>query len=206
MELDEFDCDSQQQVSTVNVSQESHWPTLSHGTGTSEAWSLKSVCLVVWRLISGVSTIVAVRATVGTSSTTVTVRDGFCRETQVQKSKESVGDTPPVWQGISTQFMAKLSAPVMVMPPPVAGMVCMQQRKEQVREPFFAVPRKMMVAPKTHGPGTCAMKKWPPFVQVVMQRSSGRQRQRGAGGWMQGHLVMSAIMPERSAWYWPFTS
>ncbi len=96
MEVDGFDNDSQQQVSTVNGSQESHWPTLSHGTGTSDAWSLKRVCLVVWRLISGVRTRVAVRATVGTSSTTVTVRDGFWRETQVQKSNERVGDTPPV--------------------------------------------------------------------------------------------------------------
>ena len=85
-------------------------------------------------------------------------------------------------------------------------LVLMQSLKSLVQLPFETKPSRTMVKSSSHGPGTSARKKCPSLSQSFLQSLSQEQlsSQICVHLGVQGHLVISAIMPLRSAKYLPF--
>ena len=118
----------------------------------------------------GVTTNVPVKEMVQTSPVQVTFRAGLNKLAQASKSNTNVGEIPAVWQGISTQYIAKLLAPVIVISvAPVPCTVLMHNLKLLVRAPLVTVPSNTMVANMVQGPGASAKKKCPLLSQGTLQ-------------------------------------
>ena len=105
----------------------------------------------------GVTTNVPLSVRVQVSPVQFTVSSGLNKLAQASKSNTNVGAILAVWQGMSTQYKAKLLDPEIGIP--ALGEVFMHNLKLQERDPFDTVPSRTMVADMAHGPGACARKK-----------------------------------------------
>ena len=140
-----------------------------------------------------------------------TVITGLRRTAQPSKLKRRAGAIPWLWQGILTHCSAKVLEALTVTGhlPVESFLVLMQSLKSLVQVPLETKPSSTMVKSSSQGPGTSARKKCSSLSQSMSQSLSQRRCEQLSSQMcvhlgVQGHLVISAIIPERSAKYLPF--